>query len=105
MSLVGPRPLPLRDNELLAAWHKQRHVVLPGMTGLWQVRSRSDTSFDEMIDLDLLYIDSVVAVARPLDHAAHRKGRVRVARRVLRSRTSLFDRQRNRKGQEWQHLW
>ncbi len=58
MSLVGPRPLPLRDNELLAAWHKQRHVVLPGMTGLWQVRGRSDTSFDEMIDLDLLYIDS-----------------------------------------------
>jgi exopolysaccharide biosynthesis polyprenyl glycosylphosphotransferase len=58
MSLVGPRPLPLRDNELLAAWHKQRHVVLPGMTGLWQVSGRSDTSFEEMIGLDLRYIDS-----------------------------------------------
>ena len=58
MSLVGPRPLPLRDNDLLAPWHKQRHVVLPGMTGLWQVNGRSDTSFTEMIRLDLHYIDS-----------------------------------------------
>jgi exopolysaccharide biosynthesis polyprenyl glycosylphosphotransferase len=58
MSLVGPRPLPLRDNDLLAAWHKQRHVVLPGMTGLWQVSGRCDTSFAEMIRLDLRYIDS-----------------------------------------------
>jgi len=58
MSLVGPRPLPLRDNELLAAWHKQRHVVLPGMTGLWQVDGRSARSFADMIRLDLRYIDS-----------------------------------------------
>jgi lipopolysaccharide/colanic/teichoic acid biosynthesis glycosyltransferase len=58
MSLVGPRPLPLRDNDLLAAWHKRRHVVLPGMTGLWQVSGRSDASFAEMIRLDVRYIDS-----------------------------------------------
>jgi exopolysaccharide biosynthesis polyprenyl glycosylphosphotransferase len=58
MSLVGPRPLPLRDNELLAAWHKQRHVVLPGMTGPWQVAGRSKTPFAEMIRLDLGYIDA-----------------------------------------------
>ena len=58
MSLVGPRPLPLRDNELLAAWHKQRHVVLPGMTGLWQVRGRSECSFVDMIRFDLSYIES-----------------------------------------------
>jgi exopolysaccharide biosynthesis polyprenyl glycosylphosphotransferase len=58
MSLVGPRPLPLRDNELMEAWHKQRHVVLPGLTGLWQVSGRSNTSFAEMIELDLEYIDS-----------------------------------------------
>jgi exopolysaccharide biosynthesis polyprenyl glycosylphosphotransferase len=58
MSLVGPRPLPLRDNELLAAWHKQRHVVLPGMTGLWQIRGDSAAySFAEMIRLDLKYIE------------------------------------------------
>jgi exopolysaccharide biosynthesis polyprenyl glycosylphosphotransferase len=57
MSLVGPRPLPLRDNDLLVAWHKQRHVVLPGMTGLWQVSGRSNASFADMIRLDLDYID------------------------------------------------
>jgi len=37
MSLVGPRPLPMRDFELLEEWHKKRYRVLPGMTGLWQV--------------------------------------------------------------------
>jgi exopolysaccharide biosynthesis polyprenyl glycosylphosphotransferase len=58
MSLVGPRPLPLRDNDRLAGWHGQRHVVLPGMTGLWQVRGRSDASFADMIRLDLTYIES-----------------------------------------------
>ena len=58
MSLVGPRPLPLRDNELLAAWHEQRHVVLPGITGLWQVCGRSEPSFADMIRLDLTYIES-----------------------------------------------
>jgi exopolysaccharide biosynthesis polyprenyl glycosylphosphotransferase len=58
MSLVGPRPLPLRDNELLAAWHKQRHVVLPGLTGLWQSRGDATAySFAHMIRLDLLYIE------------------------------------------------
>jgi exopolysaccharide biosynthesis polyprenyl glycosylphosphotransferase len=58
MSLVGPRPLPLRDNDLLAARHEQRHVVLPGLTGLWQVSGRSEASFADMIRLDLSYIDS-----------------------------------------------
>ena len=58
MSLVGPRPLPLRDNELLGSWHKQRHLVLPGLTGLWQVSGRSDISFEDMIRLDLDYVDS-----------------------------------------------
>ena len=37
MSLVGPRPLPVRDFERLEAWHRKRYLVLPGMTGLWQV--------------------------------------------------------------------
>ena len=41
MSLVGPRPLPERDYERLADWHRKRYLVLPGMTGLWQVSGRS----------------------------------------------------------------
>ena len=58
MSLVGPRPLPLRDGELMEEWHRQRHVVLPGMTGLWQIGGRSDIGFDEMLELDLRYIET-----------------------------------------------
>jgi exopolysaccharide biosynthesis polyprenyl glycosylphosphotransferase len=58
MSLVGPRPLPMRDNELLEDWHKRRHVVLPGLTGLWQVSGRSDADFDQMIQLDFRYIEN-----------------------------------------------
>lgn len=57
MSLVGPRPLPMRDNELMEDWHKRRHVVLPGMTGLWQVSGRSDITFGQMIQLDFRYIE------------------------------------------------
>ena len=42
MSLVGPRPLPMRDFEKLEEWHKKRYLVLPGITGLWQVSGRSE---------------------------------------------------------------
>ena len=58
MSLVGPRPLPTRDNHLLEDWHKRRHVVLPGLTGLWQISGRSRLSFEKMIELDFRYIDT-----------------------------------------------
>ncbi len=58
MSLVGPRPLPLRDVERFADWHHVRHQVLPGMTGLWQISGRSDLDeFDDAARLDLYYID------------------------------------------------
>src|SRR5437763_14054080 len=47
MSLVGPRPLPIRDYDLLEPWHRRRYNVLPGITGLWQVAGRSDLTFDD----------------------------------------------------------
>ena len=58
MSLVGPRPLPLRDYQLLADWHRRRYGVLPGMTGLWQISGRSGLSFDELVRLDFTYIEN-----------------------------------------------
>lgn len=58
MSLVGPRPLPLRDCELMATWDRRRHIMLPGITGLWQVSGRSDLSFDDMVRLDLQYMET-----------------------------------------------
>ncbi len=57
MSLVGPRPLPLRDYELLEAWHRKRYLVLPGMTGLWQIAGRSSLGFDDLVRLDFYYLE------------------------------------------------
>src|SRR5215207_6852788 len=57
MSLVGPRPLPQRDFEQLEEWHKKRYLVLPGLTGLWQVSGRSELDFDDLVRLDFLYLD------------------------------------------------
>jgi exopolysaccharide biosynthesis polyprenyl glycosylphosphotransferase len=57
MSLVGPRPLPERDYDRLEAWHRKRYLVLPGMTGLWQVSGRSELDFDELVRLDFLYLE------------------------------------------------
>lgn len=59
MSLVGPRPLPLRDVARFESWHHIRHQVLPGITGLWQISGRSDIeNFNDAARLDLYYIDN-----------------------------------------------
>jgi exopolysaccharide biosynthesis polyprenyl glycosylphosphotransferase len=59
MSLVGPRPLPLRDVERFEeAWLKRRFSVKPGITCLWQVSERSNATFDTWITQDLAYIDN-----------------------------------------------
>ena len=57
MSIVGPRPLPQRDFERLEDWHKKRYLVLPGITGLWQVSGRSELDFDDLVRLDFLYLE------------------------------------------------
>ena len=58
MSLVGPRPLPLRDYARLQDWHHQRYNVLPGITGLWQIAGRSNLSFDDLVRLDFYYLEN-----------------------------------------------
>jgi exopolysaccharide biosynthesis polyprenyl glycosylphosphotransferase len=57
MSLVGPRPLPVRDYDLLEPWHRKRYLVLPGMTGLWQIAGRSRLGFDDLVRLDFYYLE------------------------------------------------
>jgi exopolysaccharide biosynthesis polyprenyl glycosylphosphotransferase len=58
MSLVGPRPLPLRDYDRLSDWHRKRYAVLPGITGLWQISGRSNLSFDDLVRLDFYYLEN-----------------------------------------------
>jgi lipopolysaccharide/colanic/teichoic acid biosynthesis glycosyltransferase len=60
MSLVGPRPLQLRDSDRLAALDREgftrRLEILPGLTGPWQIGGRSELDYHDMIRLDLGYV-------------------------------------------------
>ena len=56
MSIVGPRPLILDEDQHVASWARRRLDLKPGMTGLWQVLGASDIPFDEMTKLDYLYV-------------------------------------------------
>ncbi len=59
MSLVGPRPLPVRDVERFdKTWQKRRFSVKPGLTCLWQVNGRHELDFENWMELDLEYIDN-----------------------------------------------
>jgi len=65
MSIVGPRPLPVKDYKMLkntdsicCEWYKKRGNALPGITGLWQISGRNELSFEEMCLLDLYYIEN-----------------------------------------------
>jgi exopolysaccharide biosynthesis polyprenyl glycosylphosphotransferase len=56
MSLVGPRPLPVAEDEQVRGWGRRRLDLTPGITGLWQVLGRTRIPFDEMVKLDYLYV-------------------------------------------------
>ena len=64
MSLVGPRPLPYSDmekdleNPKYKFWAEKRSEVPPGITGLWQISGRSDLDFEEMVKLDIYYVEN-----------------------------------------------
>jgi exopolysaccharide production protein ExoY len=55
MSLVGPRPCTQYEYEQYLPWQKERFDVVPGLTGLWQVSGKNQTTFNEMIRLDIRY--------------------------------------------------
>jgi exopolysaccharide biosynthesis polyprenyl glycosylphosphotransferase len=80
MSLVGPRPLPVRDFHLMEEAHKRRLDALPGMTGYWQISGRSNLPFEEMVRLDLYYIENwslsfdVKIILRTLGAVLRREG-------------------------------
>jgi exopolysaccharide biosynthesis polyprenyl glycosylphosphotransferase len=59
MSLIGPRPCLPYEFEQYDEWHKERFIVRPGITGLWQVSGRSSVSFNDMVILDLYYIHNL----------------------------------------------
>jgi exopolysaccharide biosynthesis polyprenyl glycosylphosphotransferase len=80
MSLVGPRPLPLRDFVMLEDWHRKRYLVLPGMTGLWQVSGRIELTFDDLVRLDFYYLENwsiwldISILAKTLPAVLQRRG-------------------------------
>ncbi len=58
MSLIGPRPPLEYEVEKYSAWHKKRLEVTPGCSGLWQISGRNALSFQEMVELDIFYIEN-----------------------------------------------
>jgi lipopolysaccharide/colanic/teichoic acid biosynthesis glycosyltransferase len=58
LSLVGPRPIVEAEVEKYGPWSGLVHTVPPGLTGLWQVSGRSDTTYQQRVDFDLYYINN-----------------------------------------------
>jgi lipopolysaccharide/colanic/teichoic acid biosynthesis glycosyltransferase len=58
MSIVGPRPPIPYEVESYQLWHRKRLDMKPGITGLWQVSGRNRLPFDEMVRMDLYYIEN-----------------------------------------------
>ena len=55
---MGPRPAIPYEVDMYRTWHLQRLHALPGMTGLWQVKGRGDLGFDDMVELDVEYVQT-----------------------------------------------
>jgi lipopolysaccharide/colanic/teichoic acid biosynthesis glycosyltransferase len=58
MSLVGPRPLVIEEDETLTGWHRRRLHLTPGITGHWQVLGSSRVPLHDMVKIDYLYVSN-----------------------------------------------
>jgi lipopolysaccharide/colanic/teichoic acid biosynthesis glycosyltransferase len=80
MSLVGPRPLPLDEDNAIRGWYRDRLEVPPGISGYWQVLGSSRIPLEEMVKLDYLYVANwsvwgdLKLMARTIAVVAQRRG-------------------------------
>jgi exopolysaccharide biosynthesis polyprenyl glycosylphosphotransferase len=80
MSLVGPRPLVVEEDERIEGWHRQRLELLPGMTGHWQILGPARVPLREMVAIDYLYVANwslwtdVKILLRTVPHVIGRRG-------------------------------
>jgi exopolysaccharide biosynthesis polyprenyl glycosylphosphotransferase len=80
MSLVGPRPLVIEEDERIEGWHRQRLELLPGMTGHWQILGPARVPLREMVAIDYLYVANwslwtdVKVLLRTVPHVIGRRG-------------------------------
>ena len=81
MSLVGPRPLILEEDQHIEDWGRRRLDLRPGITGLWQVLGRNNIPFEEMLALDYRYVTQLVARPRRPAHPADDPGAPAVVQR------------------------
>jgi lipopolysaccharide/colanic/teichoic acid biosynthesis glycosyltransferase len=80
MSLVGPRPLVIEEDQQIEGWHRRRLELMPGMTGPWQILGPSRVPLKEMVTLDYLYVANwslwtdVKILLRTVPHVLGRRG-------------------------------
>ncbi len=80
MSLVGPRPLVIEEDERIGGWNRRRLELMPGMTGPWQILGPSRVPLKEMVALDYLYVANwslwtdIKILLRTVPHVLGRRG-------------------------------
>ena len=80
MSLVGPRPLVLDEDQRIEGWHRRRLELMPGMTGPWQILGPARVPLREMVAIDYLYVANwslwtdIKILLRTIPHVLGRKG-------------------------------
>jgi lipopolysaccharide/colanic/teichoic acid biosynthesis glycosyltransferase len=80
MSLVGPRPLVIEEDQRVQGWHRRRLELMPGMTGPWQILGPARVPLKEMVALDYLYVANwslwkdVKILLRTVPHVLGRHG-------------------------------